>query len=493
MREDGSDMNESPTPSPQPRPTAPAQTTTYVVPRRTIRLAMPDGWARAVLAAVEAVFIAWALLACAAVGAYATVASNPWMGKVQWESAFRLGSDLLGFAFGAPLHIGGVSYRAVPTLFLLIIIVLLRLLLRSGRGFPASALWFAVPAFATLSFLIVAGGAYTHWWQASAGALSLPFIASAWAYLDAKGGWKILSRGRKWLEEGLRQGAALICMAVLVSSVALVLTLLVHVDAMKALHALLLTDSASADALIVTVQALYTPTWIAWTLAWLAGPGVWIGVDALHSPTLTSTEPIPGIPVLGAVPNSTPGILIVLVPIVCAALLGVLFGRIRMREKLVDQLRTGAVALLFFAALILLWLPTSVLHLGLARMSTLGPDIVPVFFALLFEIPVVFFLAEVCVHSRFLDFWRQQWRISRLKPGKTEHDLSSVSAQSCALGDEECSGAEGGSADAEKMAHENVLGEEKTAPEKVCDAPAGSEEKHDTFDEDDEESAQEKN
>lgn len=458
-------MNESPAPSPRPGPAASARTTTYVAPRRTIRLTMPDGWARAVLAGVEAVFIAWALLACASVGAYATVASNPWMGKASWESAFRLGSDLLGFSLGAPLNAGGVAYRAVPTLFLIIIIVILRLLLRSGRGFPASALWFAVPAFSIVAFLIVGGGSYTHWWQAYPGALGVPLIASAWAYADAKGGWKALSGGRDWLHEGLRQGFILILVTVLLSGAALTWTLTAHAEEMKAIHALLLTGSRSADALIVAVQALYAPTWIAWALAWLSGPGIWIGADALHSPTVTSSEPIPGIPILGAAPAATPGMIVVLVPILVAALLGAVLGRVRKRRGFADQARTGGVAVSLFALVLVVWLPSSVLRLGVERMSRLGPDLLPVFFALLFEIGAVFLLAEVCVHPRFIEFLRLQWRISRLGPGQTARDLAPVTERSLALddgahGDDGARGDEGGRADADEDAKQNDPAEE---------------------------------
>lgn len=464
-------MNESPAPSPQPGPAPSTRTTTYVAPRRTIRLTMPDGWARAVLAGVEAVFIAWALLACGAVGAYATVASNPWMGKASWESAFRLGSDLLGFSLGAPLNAAGVAYRAVPTLFLIIIIVILRLLLRSGRGFPASALWFAVPAFSTVAFLIVGGGSYTHWWQAYPGALGVPLIASAWAYADAKGGWKTLTGGRDWLHEGLRQGFILILVTVLLSGAALTWTLMAHAEEMKAIHALLLTGSRSADALIVAVQALYAPTWIAWALAWLTGPGVWIGIDALHSPAAISSEPIPGIPVLGAVPTSTPGMIVVLIPILVAALSGAVLGRVRKRRGLADQVRTGGVAVSLFALVLVVWLPTSVLHLGIERMSRLGPDLLPLFFALLFEIGAVFLLAEVCVHPRFIEFLRLQWRISRLGPGQTARDLAPVTPRSSAL-DDGARGDEGDRADADEAEKEDDLVEEARSSQALDPLPA---------------------
>lgn len=464
-------MNESPAPSPRPSPAASTRTTTYVAPRRTIRLTMPDGWARAVLAGVEAVFIAWALLACASVGAYATVASNPWMGKASWESAFRLGSDLLGFSLGAPLNAGGVAYHAVPPLFLLIIIVILRLLLRSGRGFPASALWFAVPAFSTVAFLIVGGGSYTHWWQAYPGALGVPLIASAWAYADAKGGWKTLAGGCDWLHEGLRQGFILILVTVLLSGAALTWTLMAHAEEMKAIHALLLTGSRSADALIAAVQALYAPTWIAWALAWLSGPGVWIGIDALHSPAVTSSEPIPGIPVLGAVPTSTPGMIVVLIPILVAALSGAVLGRVRKRRGLADQARTGGVAVSLFALVLVVWLPTSVLHLGVERMSRLGPDLLPVFFAVLFEIGAVFLLAEVCVHPRFIEFLCLQWRISRLGPGQTARDLAPVAPRSSAL-DDGARGDEGDRADADEAEKENSPAEEARSSQAPDPLPA---------------------
>ncbi|MGN8025209.1 cell division protein PerM [Microbacterium sp. 22242] len=89
-----------------------------------------------------------------------------------------------------------------------------------------------------------------------------------------------------------------------------------------------LFESLRADALGVAVvglaQLAYLPTLLVWGLAWIAGPGFAIGTGTAVSPAGTILGVVPGVPMLGLVPdNASPWFLIVvLVPVAAGAFAG---------------------------------------------------------------------------------------------------------------------------------------------------------------------------
>ena len=71
-------------------------TVTTVSARPTIRVALPQGWARSMLSGIEAALLGWALVVVPTLIAYAAVSSNQWMVSTTWEDAFHFASDLWG-------------------------------------------------------------------------------------------------------------------------------------------------------------------------------------------------------------------------------------------------------------------------------------------------------------------------------------------------------------------------------------------------------------
>ncbi|HTN55300.1 MAG TPA: DUF6350 family protein [Microbacterium sp.] len=82
---------------------------------------------------------------------------------------------------------------------------------------------------------------------------------------------------------------------------------------------------------------VYLPTLLVWSASWLAGPGFALGTGTSVSPAGTELGVVPGIPILGLVPeNSSIWMLVaVLLPIACGALAGWMI-----RSRLVWE-RTG--------------------------------------------------------------------------------------------------------------------------------------------------------
>lgn len=89
-----------------------------------------------------------------------------------------------------------------------------------------------------------------------------------------------------------------------------------------------LFQASNADAIGATVIALgqlvYLPTLVLWALAFTAGPGFAIGSDTAVTPAATQVGALPGIPVLGAVPDATSPwlLLLALLPVGIGALTG---------------------------------------------------------------------------------------------------------------------------------------------------------------------------
>lgn len=89
-----------------------------------------------------------------------------------------------------------------------------------------------------------------------------------------------------------------------------------------------LSQGANLDVLGVIVvnlaQVLYLPTLVIWALAYLAGPGVDLGGGYLVAPVGAQTGVLPGIPLLGALPEaSSPWLLgLALIPVAVGAFAG---------------------------------------------------------------------------------------------------------------------------------------------------------------------------
>ena len=349
-------------------------TVTTVSARPTIRVALPQGWARAVLSGIEAALLGWALVVVPTLIAYAAVASNQWLVSTTWEDAFHFASDLWGAALGAQVVSGEVSYRAVPLLFVLLLIGLTKLLLLQGRRFPAAAQWMAVPGFAVTA-LLLAGGIGTHVRVLGAFplAIAIPLIAAAWEVALAPHSLELRLEMPQWLSSGVRIGWHASWVLAAYGGLFLLISVIVSWSRIRGIHELLLPTSTVDSIMIVLAQLLFIPNAIVWALSWLSGPGFYLGSDALHSPTSAPVGPIPAIPLFGATPASAPGNWVILALILFGVALGVYLRLRKGSESLLDDLYQGGVAAVVVAAVYLVTSLGSAVVLGNGRLAFLGP------------------------------------------------------------------------------------------------------------------------
>ena len=362
-------------------------------------MAVPQGWARGVLAGVEAAFAGWGLITVFTMIAYLTLRSNSWMNDTTPRDALGLGGDLWAAVIGGTSVVGGVHYRAIPTLVGALLIVLVRILLRATAGFPLSAALFAVPGFLLTSWLLAgASGIYSHWWTGTLGAILIPLIGSVWFVASGYSRDNEAPAMQHWISGGLKLGGLSVLALVAASAVASVIALVAGWSRMAGIQEILGAASGADTAFIVGAQLLFAPTVMAWAASWWSGAGFLTATDSLHSPVVAGTGPIPPIPLLGAVPETAPGMWVILAPIALGIGLGVVASRSFRREHLLHQTAQGVLSSVIVASVTALWMWSATMSLGSVRLASMGPRVGWATLALVLEIALPALIIALATH-----------------------------------------------------------------------------------------------
>ena len=362
-------------------------------------MAVPQGWARGVLAGVEAAFAGWGLITVFTMIAYLTLRSNSWMNDTTPRDALGLGGDLWAAVIGGTSVVGDVHYRAIPTLMGALLIVLVRILLRTTAGYPRSAALFAVPGFLLTSWLLAgASGIHSHWWTGTIGGVLIPLIGSVWFVASGYSRDHEAPSMQHWISGGLKLGGLSVAVLVAASFVASVIALVAGWSRMAGIQELLGASSAADTSFIVGGQALFAPTVMAWAAAWWSGAGFLTATDSLHSPTVVGPGPIPPIPLLGAVPETAPGMWVILAPIALGVGLGVVSARSFRREHLLHQSAQGVLASVITASVTALWMWSATMSLGSVRLASMGPRVGWATLALVLEIALPALIIALATH-----------------------------------------------------------------------------------------------
>ena len=367
--------------------------------RATIRVAVPRGWARGVLAGVEAAFAGWGLITVFTMIAYLTLRSNSWMNDTTPRDALGLGGDLWAAVIGGTSVVGDVHYRAIPTLMGALLVVLVRILLHTTAGYPRSAALFAVPGFLLTSWLLAgASGIHSHWWTGTIGGMLIPLIGSVWFVASGYSRDHEAPSMQHWISGGLKLGGLSVVVLAAASFVASIIALVAGWSRMAGIQELLGASSAADTSFIVGGQALFAPTIMAWAAAWWSGAGFLTATDSLHSPVVAGAGPIPPIPLLGSVPQTAPGMWVILAPIALGIGLGVVAARSFRREHLLHQSAQGVLASLITASVTALWMWSATMSLGSVRLASMGPRVGWATLALVLEIALPALIIALATH-----------------------------------------------------------------------------------------------
>ena len=349
-------------------------TTTYVAGRATIRVRVPKGWARGLVAGVEAAFAGWAITTVTTMVVYLSLRSNTWMSDTLPRDALALGGDLWVATLGGTSVAGGVSYRVIPTLFGALLILLVRLLLRTTTGFPRSSALFAVPGFLlTAWFLAGTSGVHSQWWTGTVGAVLIPLIGSGWFVVSSYSRDSEAPSMQHWISGGFKMGGLVSLVTVVAAAAAAVVALVAGWSRASGIQELLGASSLVDTTFIVGAQALFAPTAMAWAAAWWSGAGFMTATDSLHSPTVVDGGPIPPIPLLGTVPETAPGKWVIFVPVVLGIACGVASARLYRRSHLLHQSAQGLLASVVFVSIVALWMWSATMSMGSVRLAFMGP------------------------------------------------------------------------------------------------------------------------
>ena len=366
-------------------------------------MAVPQGWARGVIAGVEAAFAGWGLITVFTMIAYLTLRSNSWMNDTTPRDALGLGGDLWAAVIGGTSVVGDVHYRAIPTLMGALLIVLVRILLRTTAGYPRSAALFAVPGFLLTSWLLAgASGIHSHWWTGTIGGVLIPLIGSVWFVASGYSRDHEAPSMQHWISGGLKLGGLSVVVLAAASFVASVIALVAGWSRMAGIQELLGASSAADTSFIVGGQALFAPTVMAWAASWWSGAGFLTATDSLHSPAVAGTGPIPPIPLLGAVPQTAPGMWVIIAPITLGLGLGVVAARSFRREHLLHQTAQGVLASVIIASVTALWMWSATMSMGSVRLSVMGPRVGWATLALVLEIALPTLIIALATHPTTL-------------------------------------------------------------------------------------------
>lgn len=351
------------------------------------------------IAGVEAAFAGWALITVCAMIAYLTLRSNTWMNDTTPRDALGLGGDLWAAVIGGTSVVGGVHYRAIPTLAGALLIVLVRLLLRNTAGFPRSAALFAVPGFLLTSWLLAGtSGTHAHWWTGTIGGVLIPLIGSVWFVASGYARDHEAPTMQHWISGGLKLGGVSVLVLAGASLVAAIVALVAGWSRIAGIQEILGAASGADTAFIVGAQLAFAPTVMAWAASWWSGAGFLTAIDSLHSPAVAGTGPIPPIPLLGAVPETAPGLWVILAPIALGVGLGIVAARSFRREHLLHQSAQGVLASLIVAAVTALWMWSATMSLGSVRLASMGPRVGWATVALVLEIALPALIIALATH-----------------------------------------------------------------------------------------------
>lgn len=109
-----------------------------------------------------------------------------------------------------------------------------------------------------------------------------------------------------WVVSGVRSGWKMFIFFGFITLILVLTQVFSHFSAVDKIYDLY-GVSLGAGILIWLAQLLYLPTVQTWALAWILGPGFQQGTGTIRSLTEVKTGPIPAVPILGALPNQTPG------------------------------------------------------------------------------------------------------------------------------------------------------------------------------------------
>ncbi|WP_122820729.1 cell division protein PerM [Varibaculum vaginae] len=223
-----------------------------------------------------------------------------------------------------------------------------------------------------------------------------------------------------WVVSGVRAGWKMFKLFGFVTLILVLAQVLSHFAAVNKIYDLY-GVSLGAGVLIWLAQFLYLPTVQTWALAWILGPGFHQGTGTIRSLTQVKAGPIPAVPILGALPDQTPGYWVLVVIGVLSLLIGYLLYTLMARVDFFSHVASFLVGALVFTFLTAWFCSLASGSIGAGRMSAWGvhPLTVTAMGLFLVWVPIVLVGTLLHPHARaylaetFVNFKQASVRVTR--------------------------------------------------------------------------------
>ncbi|WEO76680.1 DUF6350 family protein [Cryobacterium sp. SO2] len=191
---------------------------------------------------------------------------------------------------------------------------------------------------------------------------------------------RIPAEVRSQLVAALRAGAATVAGIMVVSGLAVFVSVLANFATVIGLYETLQADVMGGISLTIG-QLAFIPNLVVWAASWFVGPGIALGTGSSVSPLGTSLAAVPGLPLFGALPHGTLefGFLGLLVPVLIGFVVAVLVRqgldkRANAPHGPVPMLVTGALTGVVAGILLGLLAWWSAGAMGPGRLADVGPN-----------------------------------------------------------------------------------------------------------------------
>ena len=272
------------------------------------------------LAGAQGALLSFLVVVLPTMAAYVATSADPTNAEVGWPKAASVGAALWLLGHGGALIAGGATVTLVPLgLTALALFAAYASARRTARRTRAA--WFAFLAgylLVTLMALLVAGAGG----PIGASGVALVRLAAGSVLVAGLGGGLGIFGGRRivkalsplwgrlprWSRLAVRAGVMSASSLVVVGCGVTITWLVLGRAATDDVVAALDLDVVGGVVLGVA-QLAVLPNLVLWALAWLVGPGFAVGEGTLFSPGLVAGGPMPALPVLGALPVASGGLL----------------------------------------------------------------------------------------------------------------------------------------------------------------------------------------
>ncbi len=281
------------------------------------------GWVGGAMAALQSALLSVGAVVAVALAVAAVSPPADGSAGVDWQAAASVGTRIWLLAHAVPAGGADTPVSLVPLGMTAVFAFLASSL---ARRFAAPTTGSLIAFTATYAGILVASEAaadaaltdpHAAWRAGVAGALvaGIGGGSGLWRAGWRPGAWT--ARIPRVLADGVRLGLAIVLASWALGALVFILWSFAGWSDIGGAASTLGADPVGSLALAVG-EALYAPTLAIWGMAWFAGPGFAVGSGTVYAPGHLETAPLPSVPILGALPHASGGLLVLAPALVVA-------------------------------------------------------------------------------------------------------------------------------------------------------------------------------